>query len=96
MATAGLVAASFAAKPTLRSLCQSLVGVRHCSRTEEIARLQLNDSKTRRHDESVYFAIEVTTTADPLPSRCQAVLPRRYSTVRGLPVLDEKHATSGL
>ena len=73
---------------------ESLVCERHWSRSWKIEGLQFGNLKAGTSNELIDLAIKMTITREPLPNRCQSILPCDYPRVRCASVLD-KNKRSG-
>jgi hypothetical protein len=64
---------------------EALVRVGHRARPRQVGLRQFRDLKSCVRDEVINFAIEVASTGDALPKRCQAVLPNAYARIGARP-----------
>ena len=83
------------AKGTLYCLSESLVRVRHGTRTRQITGFELGDLESRFGDERIDLAIEVTTAREALPKRCKAILPDDYARIRSEAMLYKDEPAGG-
>src|SRR5205807_9487942 len=74
----------------------ALVHVGQRPRTPDITVLQPLDAKTGRCDQIADRAVEVTSASEPLPDRCETILPPAHAGFRSTAVFHEQQHAADL